>query len=114
MNDKEYEMLQKKIEESGRTQQAVVIAAIENVKIASVSEIKSLQELNKTLEETNRLLRGIGTNINQIARITNAGGYPRMDVLKQMCELIAGYRRGCEEIWQSIRQLISGQIPTGQ
>ncbi len=114
MNDKEYEMLQKKIEESGRTQQAVVIAAIEDVKIASASEIRSLQELNKTLGEMNRLLRGIGTNINQIARITNAGGYPRMDVLKQMGELIAGYRRGCEEIWQSIRQLISGQIPTGQ
>jgi formyltetrahydrofolate synthetase len=114
MNDKEYEMLQKKIEESGRTQQAVVIAAIENVTIASASEVMSLQALNKTLEEMNRLLRGMGTNINQIARATNAGGYSRMDVLKQMSERITGYRRECERIWQLIRQLTSGQIHTGQ
>lgn len=112
MNDAEYAVLQKKIIESGQTQQAVVLAAIEDVKLVSAEEIEELRRLNQNLEETNRLLRGAATNINQITRQMNQGGFiPRLDYLKQMNENIAGYRKECEKIWQSIRQLISGQIP---
>ena len=107
MNEKEYALLQQKIKESGQTQQAVVLAAIKNM--------EELKVLNQRLEETNRQLRGATTNLNQIAHHMNAGGfYPRADVFNSLNENISGYRKECEKIWRSIRQLISGQIPMGQ
>ena len=115
MNDKEYTLLRQKMKESGQTQQAVVLAAIENVEIVSSEVMEELKVLNQRLEETNRQLRGATTNLNQIAHHMNAGGfYPRADVLNSLNENISGYRKECEKIWRSIRQLISGQIPMGQ
>ena len=115
MNDKEYTLLRQKMKESGQTQQAVVLAAIENVEIVSSEVMEELKVLNQRLEETNRQLRGATTNLNQIAHQMNAGGfYPRADVFNSLNENISGYRKECEKIWRSIRQLISGQIPMGQ
>ena len=115
MNDKEYTLLRQKMKESGQTQQAVVLAAIENVEIVSSEVKEELKVLNQRLEETKRQLRGATTNLNQIAHHMNAGGfYPRADVFNSLNENISGYRKECEKIWRSIRQLISGQIPMGQ
>ena len=115
MNDKEYTLLRQKMKESGQTQQAVVLAAIENVEIVSSEVMEELKVLNQRLEETNWQLRGATTNLNQIAHHMNAGGfYPRADVFNSLNENISGYRKECEKIWRSIRQLISGQIPMGQ
>ena len=115
MNDKEYTLLRQKMKESGQTQQAVVLAAIENVEIVSSEVMEELKILNQRLEETNRQLRGATTNLNQIAHHMNAGGfYPRADVFNSLNENISRYRKECEKIWRSIRQLISGQIPMGQ
>lgn len=111
MNKAEYELLQRKVRQSGRTQQAVVIAAIAGLKIASAEEIKELKRLNELLAEILRQLRGAASNINQIARRMNSDGFiPRGDYLTKINENIIHYRRECEEIWQLIRQLISGQI----
>lgn len=111
MNKAEYELLQRKVRESGRTQQAVVIAAIAGLKIASAEEIRELKRLNELLAEILRKLRGEATNINQIARRMNSDGFiPRGDYLTKINENIIQYRRECEEIWRLIRQLISGQI----
>ena len=43
MNKAEYELLQSKIKESGRTQQEVVIKAIADLKIASTEEVEELK-----------------------------------------------------------------------
>ena len=40
MNKEEYELLQSKVKESGRTQQEVVIKAIADLKIASEKEVE--------------------------------------------------------------------------
>lgn len=115
MNEREYALLQQKIKESGQTQQAVILAAIADADLVSAEVKEELKVLNQRLEETNRLLRGATTNINQIAHCMNAGGfYPRADALNNLSQNIFGYREECEKIWQSIRRLISGQILTGQ
>lgn len=111
MNKVEYELLQRKVRESGRTQQAVVIAAIAELKIASTEEIKELKRLNELLAEILRQLKGAASNINQIARRMNSDGFvPRGDYLTKINENIIQYRRECEDIWRLIRRLISGQI----
>ena len=115
MNKAEHDLLQKKVRESGRTQQAVMIAAIADLKITSAEEIEELKKLNEMLAEILRQLRGAASNINQIARRMNADGFiPRIDYLAYLNKDIVQYRKECEEIWQLIRQLISGQIHTVQ
>ena len=100
MNEKEYALLRQKMQESGQTQQALVLAAIENVEIASSEVKEELKVLNQRLEETNRQLRGATTNLNQIAHHMNAGGfYLRADVFNSLNENISGYRKECEKIW---------------
>ncbi len=47
MNKEEYELLQSKVKESGRTQQEVVIKAIADLKIASTEEVEELKRLNQ-------------------------------------------------------------------
>ena len=111
MNKAEYELLQNKVKESGQTQQAVVIHAIAGLKIVSVEEVEELKRLNQMLAEILSQLRGATTNLNQIARKMNMDGFiPRTDVLYYLNQNILKYRKESEKIWQSIRQLISGQI----
>ena len=111
MNKAEYDLLQNKVKESGQTQQAVVIHAIADLKIASAEVVEELKKLNLMLAEVLSQLRGIATNINQIARKMNAGGFiPREDVFCYLNQNILKYRKESEKIWQSIRRLISGQI----
>lgn len=83
--------------------------AMENVDLISAEVKEELNVLNQRLGEINPLPRGSITNIIQIAHHMNVGGfYPRADALDSLRENISGYRKACETIWQSIRQLISG------
>ena len=90
MNKEEYELLQSKVKESGRTQQEVVIKAIADI----LSQ-----------------LRGATTNINQIARKLHTDGeIPNDSMLYFLNKNILKYRKESEKIWLLIRRLISGQI----
>ena len=101
MNKAEYELLQSKVKESGRTQQEVVIKAIADLKIASTAEV----------EDIISQLRGATTNINQIARKLHTDGeVPNDSMLYFLNKNILKYRKESERIWQLIRRLISGQI----
>ena len=74
MNKAEYELLQSKVKESGRTQQEVVIKAIADLKIASTEEVEELKRLNQMFADILSQLRGATTNINQIARKLHIDG----------------------------------------
>ena len=50
MNKAEYELLQSKVKESGRTQQEVVIKAIADLKIATAEEIEELKKRTENLK----------------------------------------------------------------
>ena len=74
MNKEEYNLLQSKVKESGRTQQEVVIKAIADLKIASTEEVEELKRLNQMFADILSQLRGATTNINQIARKLHTDG----------------------------------------
>lgn len=74
MNNEEYNLLQNKVKESGRTQQEVVIKAIADLKIASTEEVEELKRLNQMFADILSQLRGATTNINQIARKMHTDG----------------------------------------
>ena len=111
MNKAEYELLQSKVKESGRTQQEVVIKAIADLKIASTEEVEELKRLNQMFADIISQLRGATTNINQIARKLHTDGeVPNDSTLYFLNKNILKYRKESEKIWLLIRRLISGQI----
>ena len=108
MSDEEHALLKQKIKESGLDQQTVILNAIAGHKTTSVAEVEKLKEANKYFADTVRQLRGIGNNVNQIARYANTVGVIQDGVnLHQVSEDIKSSTKECEKAWQLIRQSIS-------
>jgi hypothetical protein len=113
MTEEEYAIFLDKVEESGLSQQAYIISAMKGGTITSSDEIAVLTEISKTFCDLVYQLRGLGTNINQLARVANGQGVlPAMQELMQISVEINDYRKESEEIWQSTRLLISQPNPT--
>lgn len=110
MNEKEYSEFQNKVEESGLSQQAYVISAVQGATITPSDEIAVLKELSKTFASLEKQLRGLATNVNQMAHVANGQGVlPTENTLLKTSEQISLYRKECDELWQSIRLSISQQ-----
>mgnify|MGYP003179522498 FL=1 len=108
MNNEEYNLLQNKVKESGRTQQEVVIKAIADLKIASTEEVEELKRLNQMFADILSQLRGATTNINQIARKMHTDGeVPNDSTLYFLNKNILKYRKESEKIWLLIRRICS-------
>ena len=108
MSDEEIALLKKKINETGQDQQTVILNAIAGHKTTSAEEVAELKESNKQFADAIRQLRGIGNNVNQIARYANTVGISQDGVnLHQVSEEIKSSTKECEKAWQLIRQSIS-------
>lgn len=108
MSDEEIALLKKKINETGQDQQTVILNAIAGHKTTSAEEVAELKESNKQFADAIRQLRGIGNNVNQIARYANTVGVIQDGVnLQQVSEDIKSITKECEKAWQLIRQSIS-------
>ena len=110
MSDEEYTFLQERLSLTGQTQQSYVLNAIRGATIASLEEVKELKKLNRAFADMMRQLRGLATNVNQMAHIANGTGeLPVVVVLEKLGRNIEKFRKEEEKRWQSIRQLISQQ-----
>ena len=108
MNDREYACMQKKIAESGLSQQAYIISAVCSYPITSSDEVAELKNISRTFADFERQIRGIATNVNQMAHVANGQGLvPSEKKLEQLSEQIHDYRRESEAVWQSIRSSIT-------
>ena len=109
MNDCEYDRLQKKVSESGLSQQAYIIGAVCNAKITSSDEVAVLKDLSRLFADHERQVRGMATNINQMAKVANSqGSVAGEEELERISGQISDLRKESEEIWQSIRSSITG------
>jgi uncharacterized protein YoxC len=115
MNKEEYERLQENVVASGQTQQSFIINALAGVIIAPREEIDVLKNINKNFDDLLRQIRGMATNVNQMAHIANGTGVLQtIDALENIADQIKYFKKECEEMWQSIRRLISQQNHMGQ
>ena len=113
MTEQEYAALQKRVAESGRTQQSYIINSALNARITSAEEIAVLKEISISFADLVRQLRGLATNVNQMACIANGtGALPSARELSRLSNQISKYRERSEQIWQSIRSLITDQNHT--
>ena len=110
MSDEEYTFLQERLSLTGQTQQSYVLNVIRGATIFSLEEVKELRNLNKGFADMTRQLRGLATNVNQMAHIANGTGeLPVVVALEKLGKNIEGFRKEEESRWQLIRQLISQQ-----
>ena len=115
LTEEEYALLCSKLKQTGVSQQAYIISAIKNVSVIPSDQLAVMKEISTTFASLEQQLRGMATNINQMARIANSRNYaPGIRVLEKISREIAGYRKDSEEIWQSIRSLIAQQKATGR
>ena len=114
MNDAEYDTIQNRIIESGLTQQSYMINAAMGATITSSDQVAVLKELSRTFADLVRQLRGLATNVNQMAHVANGTALlPAERELNHIAEQICTFKMKGEQLWQSIRSLINGQKATG-
>ena len=115
LNDAEYDAIQDRIRESGLTQQSYMINAAMGATITSSDQVSVLKELSRTFAEFVKQLRGLATNVNQMAHVANGAGIlPAERELKNIADQIDTFKTKGEQLWQSIRSLINQQKATGQ
>lgn len=114
MSDNEYRTLQDKVEESGLSQQAYIISAIKGATITPSDEIAVQKEISKSFADLVKQIRGLATNVNQMAHVANSSGMlPATTELIKASDEISQYRKECEELWLLIRSSINQQNHTG-
>ena len=115
MNEAEYADFQNKVEESGLTQQAYIISAVRGATITPSDEIAVLKDISKTFADFEKQVRGLGTNINQMAHVANGQGIlPAEKSLTVLSDQVSNMRKESESLWQSIRSSINQQKVTEQ
>ena len=109
-SDEEYKVLQERIKESGQTKSAYIINATLNGKVSSADDVQEMKEQSKLLLDIDKQLRGMGTNLNQMAHAANGKGIiPSADKLKEIEREVVDVKREVDDIWQSTRQSIGRQ-----
>lgn len=90
VNEKEWEQLQKKISESGKTQQEYILSCVLGKKIINTDGVKEI------IPEMKRQ----GTNLNQLAKKLNERGF--VDYQNELPETLSEVRAA----WQSLRRYL--------
>ena len=89
---------------------AFIINSVLGVKVSGREEVKELQKLSGQFADTNRQLRGMATNTNQMAHVANGyGQLPQQAQLEQLHQELQRFRKECDANWRLIRQSISLQ-----
>jgi len=113
MSDSEYDSLRDKVRESGLSQQSYIISAVLDSSVTTSDTIDVLKDISRTFAGVEQQLRGLGTNVNQMAHIANGMGMaPSVRELEHISNLVAEYRKECNTVWQSIRSSIPKQHHT--
>ena len=114
MNDAEYDVLQDKVKESGLTQQSYIISAIRDSNITSAKELEVIKDISKNFADQNKQLRGLATNINQMAHVANGQGLlPTVEKLDEISDKILEFRKEDDKRWRLIRLSVSQLKATG-
>ena len=89
LSDEEKEMLKRKVEQSGKTQQEFLISMLINGTVTNTDGVKEL------VPEVKR----IGNNLNQIARSCNSGNQATLSEVQKVGEEMNG-------IWRLLKQFL--------
>lgn len=115
MTPDEYAALKQKVAASGLSQQTCILNSIQNATVTSSDEVAALRDISLTFAELTKQLRGLATNVNQMAHIANGQGMlPMENTLNEISVKIKKFREEFETEWQSIRSLTNPRNRTEQ
>ncbi len=104
LSQDEYEMLQTKLSETGMSRNAYLVRLISG---ATVFPTDQLIQMNLEYALMNRLLRGIGTNINQIAKVANSNkATPSAKLLLDMYQDVQTLKHNLMPLWNETRSTL--------
>ncbi len=104
LSDDEYSKFKQRLARSGKKNiSSYGLDALLNSQITSQSYIDGINLLNLKLSELQRIDRGIGTNINQIAHRVNYYDSVSRDDIQQLLSAYHSHRSEKEELWQQIK-----------
>lgn len=104
LSEPEYQLLQQKLAQAGMSRNAYLVRLINGSTIFPKEE---LVRLNTQYQIMNRLLRGISTNINQIAKIANASkAAPASALLVDMYQDVQTLRHNLQPLWDETRNVL--------
>lgn len=110
MSDEEYEKFQQDIAKSGQTVQSYVLNAIQTGVIPDAELIGKVSEMSQMMADQCKQLRGIATNINQMAYNSNleklTGDWQAEERLQDMQIQVDEMRRECLSLWQLLKRLM--------
>ena len=107
MNDEEYELLKKKLEQTKLTLQSYIINSSLNAKVPTADEVNELKKLNQLFANYNRQLKGIAVNINQMAKKINSNENIEYEQLLKIDSQLLRMKEEVQELWRLIRLQIS-------
>ena len=104
LSEEEYETLQRKLAEAGMNRNAFLVRLISG---ATIFPKDQLIQMNLEYAIMNRLLRGIGSNINQIAKVANTNHTtPSAALLTDMYQDVQTLRNNLTPIWDETRDAL--------
>ena len=107
MNDEEYELLKKKLEQTKLTLQSYIINSSLNAKVPTAEEVNELKKLNQLFANYNRQLKGMAVNINQMAKKLNSNENIEYEQLLKIDSQLLRMKEEVQELWRLIRLQIS-------
>ena len=106
----EYYQVHQIAEEAGVPLQTYLHNAALNIELATNDEIEAYKKLGGVLDDYDKQLRGIATNINQMAHVANINGcVPGTVELNLLVKEVTDIRNELMRQWQSIRRSIKEQ-----
>lgn len=102
LSPEEYALLQRNLAQAGMNRNTYLVHLITG---ATIYPKDQLIRLNLEYSITNRLLRGIASNINQIAKKTNASGHvPSKTLLLDISQDVRVLRNNLIPLWEETRK----------
>lgn len=102
MTEQELDNIKALVYESGQTFQSYIINSALGATISTKEEIDAIKDRNDMYEDILRKLRGLATNVNQLAHQANRGGQlPLMYELYELEEEFNAFRNEVRQVWHS-------------
>ena len=103
LSEAEYKLLQQQLAEAGMSRNAFLVQLISGSQIYPRDK---LVELGVQYQIMNRLIRGIGTNINQIAKVANSTkAAPSAALLVDMYQDVQTMKNNLQPLWEEVRRM---------
>ena len=104
LSEEECALLQKKLADAGINRNAFLVRLISD---ATIFPREEMVRMNTECAIANRLLRGIGTNINQILKIANCNKVmPSADLLLDMYQDVQTLKHNLVPLWSETRSTL--------